>query len=149
MTANKLENIDNFLQINDSLATSGQPTEAQFYEIKNAGYQTVINLALTNSTNALANEVEILKNLGLEYIHIPVIWENPTLENFQNFVEVMDRYGDKKIFLHCAANKRVSAFIYLYRTQKGVNKQEAQKDLETIWTPNKIWQNFIDRVIEK
>ncbi len=60
----------------------------------------------------------------------------------------MDNNPDKKIFVHCAANKRVSAFIYLYRIQKGVNKQEAKKDLEKIWSPNEIGQNFIDLVIE-
>ncbi len=74
MSKNKLENIYNFLQISDRLGTSGQPTEEQFSDIKNAGYQTVINLALTNSSNALSDEPEIVENNGMEYIHIPVIW---------------------------------------------------------------------------
>ena len=148
MTKNKLEKIYNFLQISDSLATSGQPTEEQFSDLKNAGYQIVINLALTNSSNALPDEPEIVKNLDMEYTHIPVIWEEPTLEDFNSFVKVMDNNADKNIFVHCAANKRVSAFVYLYRTQKGVNKEEAKKDLETIWTPNEVWQNFIDRVVK-
>lgn len=148
MSEDRLKNIYNFLQINNSLATSGQPTEKQFSEIKNAGYQIVINLALNDSSNALPNEAEIIKNLGMEYIHIPVIWEEPTLKNWENFVEVMDNNPDKKIFVHCAANMRVSAFIYLYRRQKRVNKEEAKQDLNKIWTPNEVWQNFIDRAIE-
>ena len=44
----KLENIYNFVQISDRVATAGQPTEIQYPTIAAAGYQTVINLALTD-----------------------------------------------------------------------------------------------------
>lgn len=147
MNENKLANIYNFLQIDDAIATSGQPKAEEFEEIKNSGYQTVINLALTNSSNALDNEPEIVKSRGMEYIHIPVIWEKPTLKDFQTFVKVIDDNPERKLFVHCAANKRVSVFIYLYRLQKGVDRALAQKDLEAIWKPNQVWQNFIDCII--
>ena len=35
----------NYLKLSESIATSGQPSEAQFAEIAQAGYQLVINLA--------------------------------------------------------------------------------------------------------
>ncbi len=147
MTDNKLDNIYNFLQLSDLIATSGQPTVEQFSAIKDSGYQVVINLALSESTNALPNEPEIVEEQGMEYIHIPVIWEKPLLENFQSFLEVMEANADRHIFVHCVANKRVSAFMYLYRLlRQGISEEEAQKDLEKVWVPNPVWQDFIDRV---
>ena len=40
-----LSDIFNFIQLDDRVATSGQPTESQFGLVKEAGYTTVINLA--------------------------------------------------------------------------------------------------------
>ncbi len=143
----KLNNIYNFVQISDRVATSGQPTEEQFEEIKNAGYDVIVNLALSTSTNAIPNEAEIIDRCGMEYIHIPVIWENPTLEDFQQFIEVMQRNSDRKVLVHCAMNMRVSAFVYLYsQLCDRVDEKEAKQVLEKIWTPNEVWQAFMERV---
>jgi protein tyrosine phosphatase (PTP) superfamily phosphohydrolase (DUF442 family) len=143
----KLEDIYNYHQLSDRIATAGQPTAAQYPAIVDAGYQTVINLALLESANALPDEAAIATDLGLEYIHIPVLWEAPTLENFQEFTDVMIARQDRKILVHCAANKRVSAFMYLYRLSvEGCDEQTAITDLVHIWQPNDIWQDFIDRV---
>jgi protein tyrosine phosphatase (PTP) superfamily phosphohydrolase (DUF442 family) len=144
----QIENIVNFLQISDRLATAGQPTIKQYPAISAAGYQVVINLALTDLPNALVDEESLARNLGLEYIQIPVVWDNPTLADFQEFRIAMDTHSESKIFVHCAANKRVSAFVYLYRVFQGVDKLIAQQDLAKIWTPNEIWQALIDQQIQ-
>ena len=144
MSHNCLENIYNYLKISDKIATAGQPSVEQFSHIKEAGYQVVVNLALKDSSNALRNEKEIVENEGMQYFHIPVIWENPTEDNLQEFIQVMKTNVNQKIFVHCAANKRVSAFIYLYRSsQEGVSDEAAKKDLHQIWIPNETWQQFI------
>jgi protein tyrosine phosphatase (PTP) superfamily phosphohydrolase (DUF442 family) len=142
----QIEQIANFLQISDRLATAGQPTIAQYPAIVSAGYRVVINLALTDSPNALADEAAIARELGLEYIQIPVEWDAPTIEDFQAFRTVMDAHPEDKIFVHCAANKRVSAFVYLYRICQGVDEPIARQDLTKIWTLNEIWAKFLDRV---
>ena len=147
MSHNCLENIYNYLKISDKIATAGQPSAEQFSHIKEAGYQVVVNLALKDSSNALRNEKEIVESEGMQYIHIPVIWENPTEDKLQEFIQVMKTNVDQKIFVHCAANKRVSAFIYLYRSsQEGVSDEAAKKDLHQIWIPNETWQQFIQEV---
>lgn len=149
MPNNNLENIYNFLKLSDSIATAGQPTHEQFTLIKTSNYQVVINIALFDSPNALPNEESIVKSLGMEYIHIPVTWENPTIEDITHFFSVMDNFSNKRVFIHCAANKRVSVFIYLYRIiYQKLNQEQAQKDLYKIWLPNQIWQNFIQQAIE-
>ena len=144
----KLEDIYNFLQLSDRITTAGQPTASQYPAIAVAGYQTIINLALTESANALVDEGAIATSLGLEYIHIPVLWEAPTLDNFEEFVRVMNQRKDRQIFVHCAANKRVSAFMYLYhRIVDGLDEKTAQIDLAKIWIPSQFWQSFIDRTL--
>lgn len=110
-----LTNIQGFLALSSQVGTAGQPTAAQFIDIKGGGYQTVINLALVNSTNAIPEEGEIVAQLGMEYIHIPVDWQIPTLEDLTHFFEVMDQRAETKVFVHCAKNMRVSAFMYLYQ----------------------------------
>jgi protein tyrosine phosphatase (PTP) superfamily phosphohydrolase (DUF442 family) len=144
--SDRLEDIYNFSQLSDRLATAGQPTVEQYPAIVSAGYRVVINLALNDSPNALADEAAIARALGLEYIQIPVEWDAPTIEDFQAFKTVMDAHSADKIFVHCAANKRVSAFVYLYRICQGVDEPIARQDLTKIWTLNEIWAKFIDRV---
>lgn len=144
-----MEDIYNYLKVSDSIATSGQPTKEQFPAIKESGYQTVVNLALPTSANALADEKQVVENLGMHYVHIPVIWENPTLEDVEQFFNVMKANVDQKIFVHCAANMRVSAFMYLYRRiYDNMSDEEAKKDLDQIWQPNETWLNFIEQVLE-
>ncbi|WP_017314339.1 protein tyrosine phosphatase family protein [Mastigocladopsis repens] len=147
--SNNIEDIYNFLKISDSMATSGQPTKEQFSAIKQAGYQTVVNLALAESTNALPDEKQIVEAQDMQYVHIPVVWEKPTLENVNEFFSVMEANTDKKVFVHCAANMRVSAFMYLYRRlHECISEEDAKKDLQKIWVPNENWQNFMNQVID-
>jgi protein tyrosine phosphatase (PTP) superfamily phosphohydrolase (DUF442 family) len=143
-----MEDIYKFLKISDTIASSGQPTQEQFQAIKAAGYQVIVNLALPESPNALKDEKQIVESQGMQYVHIPVVWENPTIENVKEFFSVMEANTDKKVFVHCAANMRVSAFMYLYRyLHQGISDEDGKKDLQKIWIPNEIWQKFIEQVI--
>ena len=107
--------IINFVQISDNIASSGQPSEADFTQIAYLGYKTIINLALATSDNAIAIEGDIITELGMSYLHIPIQWQKPTFEQFQLFVAIMQQQQHKyKVWVHCALNMRVSAFLYLY-----------------------------------
>ena len=143
-----LNDIFNFIQLDDRVATSGQPTEAQFSLVKEAGYTSVINLAPKSHENALGNEDEILERMGIRYIHLPVVFTNPTREDFDRFVDALESCDDDRIWVHCAANMRVSAFFFKYRTERLVwSSDEAETDLHRIWEPGKVmgvWQTFID-----
>lgn len=145
-----MEDIYNFVKISHQIATSGQPTPEQIQAIKESGYQVVVNLALPTSTNALPDEKQIVESQGMQYVDIPVQWENPTIENVTEFFHVMEANTGKKVFVHCAANMRVSAFVYLYRRlHERISEEEAKKDLNKIWVPNDTWQKFIENVVER
>jgi protein tyrosine phosphatase (PTP) superfamily phosphohydrolase (DUF442 family) len=143
-----IEDILNYRYISDQLATSGQPTAQEFAMIKSAGFPTVLNLAPPTASNALPEEQAIVTTLGMEYINIPVIWENPTLEDFSRFCAVMESHQGQPIYVHCAMNMRVSAFVYLYRHLiLNLPASEAYQPVTTIWQPNEIWQKFIETAI--
>jgi protein tyrosine phosphatase (PTP) superfamily phosphohydrolase (DUF442 family) len=145
-----LQSIFNFLPINGQIATAGQPTVEQFRDIHEAGYQLVVNLALPTSTNAIENEQSIVESLGMQYIHIPVEWGNPTLQDFENFLSAMNTNADKPVFVHCAMNMRVSAFMYLYqRIHQQISDEQAKVNLEKIWLPNETWQRFMQMVLDR
>jgi protein tyrosine phosphatase (PTP) superfamily phosphohydrolase (DUF442 family) len=142
-----LNEICHYLPICDRIATSGQPQREQFAAIQAAGYEVIVNLAMPNSSNWLADERDVVAALGLEYVPIPVVWEYPTLDDLEQVFEVLGRH--RKTWVHCALNMRVSAMLYLYnRIQLGMADAEATAYLIKIWTPNDVWQTFMDAAIE-
>ena len=141
-----LKGIYNFEAITDWLGTSGQPTPSQFQDIADAGYSAVINLALPSSDNAIANEGAVVTGHGLAYFHIPVDFENPTLEDLRLFFGVMNSLEGSKVWVHCVVNARVSAFVYQYlRYARGMDDEAAKTRLLQKWLPemNEVWRNFL------
>jgi protein tyrosine phosphatase (PTP) superfamily phosphohydrolase (DUF442 family) len=148
MASSKLSDIFHFQATTETLGTAGQPTAAQFEAVKDAGYEVVINLALGNTQRDLANEPQLMSELGLDYVHIPVEFEQPTAADLDEFFEAMDANQGKKCFVHCIANARVSAFVMLYRVlRQGVPLEEARAQMLQIWPPNETWQAFIDETL--
>lgn len=150
MSASRVDRILNFRQATDQIGTAGQPTPDQFADIKAAGYDVVINLAMPDSTNAIANEAELAAAHGMEYLHIPVMWDEPKLRDLQRFLEALDRFQGRRIFVHCALNWRVSAFMFLHQViEQQVDKEIARQGLEHIWQPNATWEAFIAAALDE
>ena len=148
----QLARIYNFLPLEENLLTSGQPTAEQFQAVRAAGVQTVINLALPTSSNALVDESSLVQSLGMDYIPIPVIWEHPTRANLEQFLAAMKAQAGRKVLVHCAANMRVSAFMALYRVlELGWEKEKALKDTRRIWDPysEPVWGKFFYDALKK
>ncbi|MBL4826301.1 MAG: protein tyrosine phosphatase family protein [Spongiibacteraceae bacterium] len=144
LSNNTLEGIYNYHLINKKIATSGQPTEKQFTLIRDAGYQKVINLLPNDIENALSNEAALIQGLGLQYDYIPVDFKNPSNEDFEKFVNSIKNASTDKVWIHCAANMRVSAFLYKYR--RDILKDDitqAKIDLDKIWKPFGVWKKFL------
>lgn len=141
-----LSQIKNYLPLSETLVTAGQPTGEQLAALGLAGFKTVINLALVDSPGALPDERERVEAMGLEYVHIPVNFQKPQEEDFRRFIEAMRAHEGEKVFVHCAANMRVSAFVFLFRTLlEGMSEDEARADLNRIWEPNEVWREFMTR----
>ena len=142
----ELRAIYNYLPLSSRIATSGQPTGQQIQAIAEAGFEVVINLALPTSDNALINEKELVETTGMRYVQIPVVWEQPTEANLASFLHAMTMYESQRVFIHCAANMRVSVFMALYRIRSlGWSRDDAMQMVYEIWQPNEIWSRFIEQ----
>jgi protein tyrosine phosphatase (PTP) superfamily phosphohydrolase (DUF442 family) len=134
----QVTDIYNYYPMPANLGTSGQPTPEQFAAIKAAGFDTVINLAMPTSENALPDEGRLVAEQGMTYVHIPVPWEAPSEDHLQQFFGVVDTMitQGQKVWIHCAANYRASAFTYRYLIQQqGLPPAEASTPLLQLWLP--------------
>ncbi|NCB12396.1 MAG: hypothetical protein EOM78_12285, partial [Erysipelotrichia bacterium] len=123
---------------------SGQPSVEQFKEIADNEYEVVINLALQNASNAIENEDKVVTSLKMAYFHIPVDFDNPKLSDLKLFLNLLQSLGANKVWVHCALNYRVSAFMYVYH--KYILKTPFENiDLSIFekWSPELIWQNIM------
>ena len=90
-----------------------------------------------------------MTRLGMAYVHIPVDFNAPTSQDFRAFCRVMEAFDARPVFVHCAANMRVSAFVFLYRVlHQNVSPSEAERDLHAIWEPDEVWSRFIQDQLE-
>src|SRR5262245_57079667 len=140
-----LETIRGYLRLGENLATSGMPRPEHFAAMREAGFEVVINLALPTSDNALPNEGDLVSAQGMTYVHVPVKFDAPQPADFARFSKLMDVFIGQRLFVHCAANMRVSAFVFLHRLQHGAtSRDEAERDLRRIWEPDGVWREFIN-----
>ncbi len=146
----ELAEIINFRQYSDTFASAGQPTEEQFSAVAQAGYERVVYIAFTSNPNALPDADQIVKGLGMEYMQVPVAFDNPLPDDFYAFADSMQRNTDKKTLLHCQVNARATAFSFLYRViYDDVSVADAKADMNTVWQPNEVWRDFIFEVLDQ
>jgi protein tyrosine phosphatase (PTP) superfamily phosphohydrolase (DUF442 family) len=145
----ELAEIRNYIEYSSSFASAGQPSLEQLGAVKAAGFERVVYIAFSNSRGAIADEDAVVKELGMDYVQVPVIWDAPTKSDFYAFAGAMQREPGRKTLLHCQANFRASAFSMLYRVlYENVSVAEAKADMNTIWQPNDTWKNLIFAVLE-
>ena len=145
-----LTDIKNFLRVDERLGTGGQPTEAQLGDVAADGYAAVINLGLLDPKYCLPDEAGAVASLGLEYRHTPVRFDAPTVEDFRAFASTMDAWSGEKVFVHCAANFRVTAFVALYgELRLGWPRARADELARRLWAPDATWLAFIERCREE
>ena len=142
----------NFYQMTDNIAIGGQPTVSQLSRIADAGYSVVVNLAMHDSDNAIAEEGSVAASLGMSYVHIPVPSDAPTSRHVRNFFGVMDSFEDEKVFVHCVVSGRVSAFMHRYlMLRKGASAEQATSPLLQRWLPNMAehWKAILELELDE
>ncbi|MDE2150526.1 MAG: NUDIX domain-containing protein [Gammaproteobacteria bacterium] len=146
----RLHDLPHYAGIDAGLATAGQPSIEQFQLVAAAGFDTVINLAAADSPGALPDEATVTRSLGLHYRHLPVDFAAPRDADFDRFCELMREESGRRVLVHCAANKRASVFVYLWRRLlRGDADADAQAALERVWQPDGTWAQFIARQFER
>lgn len=142
-----LETVRNFQVVDASLSSAGQIGYDQIPLLAAEGYEVVVNLAIADERRN-GEEGFLVAREGLTYVHIPVDWESPRLSDVEIFFDVMEANADRKVFVHCFANMRASAFVYLYRTLvEGVPESDARATMNEVWDPEELdqWAGLIRR----
>ena len=152
VVANPLKDISNYIEYAETsqgnglglYGSSGQPTKDDISILSKAGYQRIIYIALTTNETALAGEDELVLENGMQYLHVPVDFSKPTVDDFKAVANALQSQSDLKTLLHCQINLRASTFSFLYRViYKKVPIEDAKNDLDSIWVPNPTWFDFI------
>jgi protein tyrosine phosphatase (PTP) superfamily phosphohydrolase (DUF442 family) len=144
-----LSELTNYRAWSPMLSSSGQPSAEQLEAVRDAGFERVVFLALTDSEGSIENEDSIVKGLGMEFVHIPVIWDSPSPDDVALFTALMSGAPQKKTLVHCQVNFRASTFSFLYRVlHMDVPVGEAKDGLNSVWVPDDQWKQLIFDVLE-
>jgi len=126
--------IRNWVRRDDGVTTSGKLEQGDPARLASLGVRHIINLALDDHPEALANEAEAMAAHGIAYTHIPVPFDAPTREHIDAMNKAIAS-GAKPVHVHCIANYRVTAFFYVLDCASGVAEQEARAHMAKVWDP--------------
>ena len=134
MAANDPEDIRNWQRRSDGITTSGKLEQADPARLAALRIKHVINLAMDDHPEALADERVLIAQAGLEYTHIPVPFGAPKRDHVDRLRTALDR-ADGPVHIHCIANYRVTAFLYLLDQERGISEAEARSSMAKVWDP--------------
>lgn len=147
--ANDPDHIVGWQRIDTRTTTSGRLKADDIAALAGIGVRHVINLALTDSPGALANEDALLADAGIRYTHIPVPFAAPSRDHYAAFRAALATDAEP-VHVHCIMNYRVSAFFYRYHRANGMPEAEAHALMERQWSPESdpqpdapTWARFI------
>ena len=144
--------IRNFQRLDPRTTTSGRLRDGDLDALAAIGVGHVINLALDDHPEALADEAGKLAARGIGYTHIPVPFAEPRDEHYAAFVAALEP-AEAPVHVHCIMNYRVSAFFYRYHRERlGMPESAARALLEAQWAPDRSdtpearpWADFLSR----
>ncbi len=139
--------VKNFQKVNEIVSTGAQPSVEQFSELKSNNYEVVINLSPESTPNYLNNERDVVRDLELEYFHLPIDCTVLKEEQYDDFKRIMDNVRNKKTFIHCGGNIKSSGFYYIYQVKsEGMEKEEAIKPLKELNVHDQKWYDYFKKM---
>ncbi|MBU3023252.1 protein tyrosine phosphatase family protein [Aestuariibacter sp. A3R04] len=143
-----LADLTNFQINSPNMVSAGLPDDIHLSRLNALGVTHVIDLIPGDRDE----ERHSVRNLGMNYHNIQVVWDNPTYENFSDYAhEVSEAHNDGGLVLtHCKLNWRGSVFTYLYRiTVQGEDERAMKAEMLKTWQPNEVWLAFIQNVLKE
>ena len=140
----------NLVEISPTLVTCGQPNAAALKTLAAHGFAADIYLAPLTVYDAVRDEPEIVRGHGLEFVHIPIAFNEPDEADFARFTEAMATLRERKVLVHCQVNMRASSMVFLYRAIKLKEPPDAAyKAVAQVWSPQGPWKNLIEAQLKK
>ena len=107
------EEIPNYTRPDQEIAFAGQPPEAVFAKLKEAGFHTI--LSLRHPEEISFDEKKAVEDLGMSFVNIPITNSTITDEKVEQFSRVVSDPENKPLLIHCGAASRVGGMWYIYR----------------------------------
>ena len=140
-----IQSIRNFVQLTPTIGTAGQPRTDEFEFIAAENFKSVINIAMPDHPDSIDQEGRLVTELGMNYYHLPVPFEHPTIDHVADFCKLMRSQQQSRIFVHCIMNYRVSVFMHHYLTCfEGYTAQQARSGIFDHWQIEPQWQKIMD-----
>ena len=146
---NDPEDIRAWQRLSPRITTSGRLEDTDPARLSELGVVHVINLALDDHPDALAEEGAKLADEGIDYTHIPVPFDAPSEDHYRRFAEALTE-GETPVHVHCIMNWRVAAFFYRFHCEHGMEEPLARALMLQQWDPEHIdlregpaWARFI------
>ena len=140
----------NFFRINAEFCTGAQPRSEHLEKLKADGVKSVLNLRPAGEHRAAEEEAKV-KELGLRYFNIPVVFGEPKEEQVAEFLKITDDVTNRPIFIHCAAGIRVAAFWMIRRVVRdGWTIEAAEEEADKIGLrESPHWKEFARKYVEE
>jgi len=159
--------LPNFHAVHSYLLRGGEPTEAGLKELKEMGVSTVIDLRAP--TEQAISEKKIVKDLGMQYINLPMSSKPPTKEQVETLEQTIEAAAAKArergpetfekpndvqdavrkpgsypgaVFVHCAhGSDRTGCMVGIWRVKHdGYSYDEAYKEMRSYYFTPKFME---------
>jgi uncharacterized protein (TIGR01244 family) len=108
--------INNFAQVETTVACAGSVTPASVAGIKKMGFASIINLRLANEPGAdIDAEAAAAKAAGINFVHLPFNGAMPDPAVADRFIKTITEPGTQPAFIHCASGNRAAAMWMIKR----------------------------------
>jgi uncharacterized protein (TIGR01244 family) len=112
-----------------TLTIADQPAEDELRALRDEGYVGVVNLRNDGEPDqpiGTAAEGELVRALGLDYLHVGVGAAPLADEEVRAFCKFLDEHSAGKTLVHCRRGGRAAALVALYFARKeGWKPEEA------------------------
>jgi len=146
------QNLDapNVVPITAQLTSSGQPTARALEGLAAQGYEALIYLAPPQVSDAVREENLIVGRQNMVFVNIPIVFNKPTVNDYETFASILQSLGNKKVLVHCQVNMRASTMVFLYRVVVGKEDPAlAYEAVSKVWTPSGPWKQLMLDVLQK
>ncbi len=123
-----LRGVPNAHQPLPNLVTGGQPSPAHLEALHRAGGAVVLDIRDPLEPRPF-DEPAIVRQLGMEYVNVPVNAGTITDETLERILSVLRGAGDRTVFFHCASGNRVGgALIPHLMLDHGMDEEAAVQE---------------------
>lgn len=129
------------------LYVGGEPTRQGLQTLRAAGVRTVVDLR--SKQQKVEDEGAIARELGMEYVEIPLASNTLTDEQAETFLKSMRGRGRGDVLLHCSGGNRAAAMYGLYLgAEEGYSPEEALRRARKAGLANEQMAEQVRRQID-